>query len=234
MDLFCVTCPYRETGCLQQLPDAAVAKFSDFLTRYIISGKGKTIFNQGELVTGQYFLCRGVVKLTRVSERGEETIVDLLAPCSIIGGATVLKEGNVKVTSAVAVEELTEVAFLKKEDLPLVFEAYPELGLGFSRHLSKKLREAYRLIATLTLTVEERLLAVLARIVVLLTGKVEKGLVEIPISYRELAQFAQVTPETLSRTMRGLQDRGIISVDKKGLRVIKDEALKKYIDVSGQ
>lgn len=227
----CVACPYRETGCLQQQPDEAVAKFSSFLNRYSVSGKGKSIFNQGELVTGQYFLCEGLVKLTRVVERGEETIVDILAPCAIIGGANVLREGNVKVTSAVTVEEVTEVAFLKKEDLPLIFRAYPELGVGFSRHLSTRLREAYKLIADMTLTVEERVLALLARIAVLLTGQCEKGLVEIPFSYRELAQFAQVTPETLSRTLRGLQDKGIISVEKKGLRVIKDEALKKYVDV---
>ena len=84
--MVCVACPYRETGCLQQQPDEAVAKFSSLLTRYPVKGKGKTIFNQGELATGFYFLCNGLVKLTRVTEQGEEAILDLLSPCSIIGG----------------------------------------------------------------------------------------------------------------------------------------------------
>src|SRR3990172_6742252 len=70
--MICVTCPYRETGCLEQQPDEAVAKFSNLLTRYSINGKGKTIFNQGELATGLYFLCNGMVKLTRVTEQVEE------------------------------------------------------------------------------------------------------------------------------------------------------------------
>ena len=143
----CISCPYRETGCLQQQPDKTVAEFSNLLTRYSISGKGKTIFNQGELVTGQHLLCQGLVKLTRAIEYGEEAIVDMLAPCSIIGGANVLKEGKVKVTSAVTVGELTEIAFLKKEDFPRIFQAHPELGIGFSRHISTRLREAYKLIA---------------------------------------------------------------------------------------
>ena len=84
--MICVTCPYRETGCLEQQPDEAVAKFSNLLTRYSINGKGKTIFNQGEVATGFYFLCKGMVKLTRMTEQGEEVILDLLSPCSIIGG----------------------------------------------------------------------------------------------------------------------------------------------------
>ena len=226
----CVNCPYRETGCLQKQPDEAVAKFSNLLTRYSISGKGKSIFNQGALVTGQYFLCQGVAKLARVMEHGEETIVDVLAPCSIIGGGNVLTEGSVKVVSAVTVGEVTEVAFLKKDDFCLIFQAYPGLGLGFCRHVSAKLREAYKLIADMRMTVEERLLALLARVMILLTGKCENGLIEIPFSHRELAQFAQVTPETLSRALHVLQDKGIIGVEKKGLRVLQVEELRKYVD----
>ena len=230
MPASCVTCPHRETGCLQQQPDETVAKFSNLLTRYPISGKGKTIFNQGELTTGQYFLCQGLVKLTRVMEHGEEAIVDMLVPCSIIGGANVLNEGHVKATSAVAIEELTEIAFLKKEDLPRIFRAHPELGIVFSRHMSTRLREAYKLIADMRMTVEERLLALLARIMILLTGKCENGLIEIPFSHRELAQFAQVTPETLSRALHVLQGKGIISVEKRGILVLQAEELRKYVD----
>lgn len=228
----CVTCPHRETGCLQQQPDDTVAQFSALLNRYSISGKGKTIFNQGELITGQYFLCQGLVKLTRVMEHGEETIVDVLIPCSVFGGGNVLKEGQVKIVSAITVEELTEVAFLKKEDFPRIFETYPKLGIGFTRHVSARLREAYKLIADMKLPVEERLLALLARLMILLTGKCENRLMEIPFSHRELAQFAQVTPETLSRALHVLQDKGIIGVEKKGILVLQAEELKKYVDAT--
>ena len=230
MPTSCVTCPYRETGCLREQPDEGVSKFSNLLTRYCISGKGKTIFNQGELATGLYFLCSGLVKLTRVTEQGDEAILDLLAPCSIIGGVDALTETRLRISSSVTVTDLTEIAFLKKEDLFPLFQAFPGLGVSFSRHISARLRKAYNLIADMSLAVEERLLALLARIIVLLTGKCENGLIEIPFSHRELAQFAQITPETLSRALRTLQDKGIISIEKKGLRVLQEEALKKYVN----
>jgi len=229
MPTSCVTCPYRQTGCLREQPDEAVSEFSNLLTRYSISGKGKTIFNQGELATGLYFLCSGLVKLTRLTEQGEEAILDLMAPCSVIGGADALTETPLRISSSVTVTDLTEIAFLKKEDLFLIFQAYPRLGIGFSRHISARLRKAYKLVADMRLPVEDRLLSLIARIIVLLTGKCENGLIEIPISYRELAQFAQITPETLSRTLRILRDKGFISVEKKGLRVLQEEVLRKYL-----
>lgn len=228
--MVCVTCPYRETGCLEQQPDEAVAKFSNLLTRYSINGKGKTIFNQGELATGLYFLCNGLVKLTRVTEQGEEAILDLLSPCSIIGGGDANSEKKTRFSSSVTVTELSEVAYLKKADIPFLLQDHPKIGIGLSGHMSKRLRGAYKLVADMKLPVEDRVLALIARIMVLLTGKCENIVIEIPLSHRELAQFAQITPETLSRTLRTLQDKGIIGVEKKGLRVLQVEELRKYVD----
>ncbi|GEM_PF-2655483 len=228
--MICVTCPYRETGCLEQQPDEAVAKFSNLLTRYSINGKGKTIFNQGELATGLYFLCNGLVKLTRVTEQGEEAILDLLSPCSIIGGGDAHSEKKTRFSSSVTVTELSEVAYLKKADIPFLLQDHPKIGIGLSGHMSKRLRGAYKLVADMKLPVEDRVLALIARIVVLLTGKCENIVIEIPLSHRELAQFAQITPETLSRTLHTLQDKGIIGVEKKGLRVLQVEELRKYVD----
>src|SRR3989338_4147213 len=152
--MICVTCPYRETGCLEQQPDEAVAKFSNLLTRYSINGKGKTIFNQGELATGLYFLCNGLVKLTRVTEQGEEAILDLLSPCSIIGGGDANSEKKTRFSSSVTVSEVSEVACLKKEDIPLLFEAYPGIGIGLSLYMSERLRAAQKLIADMRLQIE--------------------------------------------------------------------------------
>lgn len=230
MPTSCVTCPHRETGCLQQQPDEAVAKFSSLLVRYPVNGKGRTIFNQGELATGLYFLCKGLVKLTRLTEQGEEAIIDLLSPCSIIGGLNAHGERRIRFSSSVTVSEVSEVACLKEEDIPLLFEAYPGIGIGLSRNMSERLRAAQKLIADMRLPVEDRVLALIARIMILLIGKCENIVVEIPFSYRELAQFAQTTPETLSRTLRSLEGKGIIRKEKKGLRVLQEEMLRKYVD----
>jgi CRP/FNR family transcriptional regulator len=148
----------------------------------------------------------------------------------MIGGGDARRGKRIRFSSAVTVAELSEVACLKKEDISLLLQAYPGIGIGFYGHMSEKLRAAYKLIADMRLPVEDRVLSLIARLMISLKGKCENVRIEIPFSHRELAQFAQITPETLSRTLHVLQDKGIISVEKKRLRVLQAEVLKNYVD----
>ena len=223
----CVNCPHRETGCLQRQTDETVAEFSSLLTRYSIGGKSKTIFNQGELVTGQYFLCGGLVKLVRSTVHGEEVIVDCAAPCSVLGGMSLLRDRSIRIVSAVAVTEQTEVAVLAGEKLAALLQAHPELGIGLYQHMSDKVRESYQWIAGLGLPARERVLFLLARVITKL--KLREGMWELPCSSQELAQFAQVTPETMSRIMRALEDEGVIRRRKGYLWILKKEAIDSYL-----
>ena len=223
----CVNCSYRETGCLQHQRSEAVANFSALLTRYAISGKGKVIFNQGELVTGQYFLCQGIVKLVRCTEHGKEVIVDCVTPCSVIGGMSMLGDEQVRIVSAVTVTERTEVAVLGTPKLLDLLRRHPELGISFYRHMSDKVREGYRWIAGQSLPARERVLFLLARVIAKLQPR--EGKWELPCSSQELAQFAQVTPETMSRVMRGLEKEGVIRKDKTHLWILKKEAVEPYL-----
>jgi CRP-like cAMP-binding protein len=52
----------------------------------------------------------------------------------------------------------------------------------------------------------------------------------IPLSHQELAQFAQITPETLSRILRGLKEKKIIRMVKRRLWVVDGESLKKSLE----
>jgi CRP/FNR family transcriptional regulator len=204
------------------------------VTRYSIHGKGKTIVNQGEETSRVYFVCAGLVKVTRFTGYGGEVILDLLGPCSLIGGVNPQKQRNASYWSAETVTEVTEVAYLKADDLFLLFQPYPELGIGLSRYLSARLRAAYGMIADMKLPVEDRLLALLARIMMLLHEKCENGPAALPLTHRELAQFAQMTPETLSRALHALRGKGIINVEKRGIQILQAEALRKYSEAPNE
>lgn len=204
-------------------------RFSDQLARYSIKGKGKAIFNQGQAVAGVYYLCEGLVKLISSTEDGGETILDIITPCSIIGEIC-RRGGATHSYSAVTLEGSTEVAYLKIEDLAVIIQSDWSLGLSLAQHLCVRLRAAYRTVGAMQLPVEERLLTLLARVMFLREGRHPKGQSRLPFTFRELAQFAQITPETLSRALRSLHDKGIISVEKKELRILKEETLQKYLD----
>ena len=212
---------------MQQQPKETVAEFSALLTRYAVSGKGKVIFNQGELVTGQYFLCQGIVKLVRCTERGKEVIVDCAAPCSLIGGMSMLGDEQARIVSAVTVTERTEVAVLGASKLLALLRSHPDLGMGFYRHMSDKVREGYKWIAGQSLPARERVLFLLARVITKLEPR--EGMWELPCSLQELAQFAQITPETMSRVMRELENEGVIRKTKNHLWILKEKAVEPYL-----
>ena len=229
MPLSCTTCPYRESGVLRAQPEACVANFSRRLVRYSVKGKGKTIFNQGDVTAGLYFLCEGLVKLTRVTHLGDEVTLDFLAPCSIIGGATSLQEGVRRVASAVTLGEETDVAFLKNEDYPDLLARHPTLGMGFSQHMAERLREAYKWIANLKLPVEARVIASLVHLCNFQTEEKNAAAVKISVSHQDLARFAQTTPETLSRTFRRLGQRGLVRLGKRGWLSVNARALREML-----
>jgi CRP-like cAMP-binding protein len=225
----CATCPHRESGVLRAQPETCVENFSRRLVRYPVRGKGKTIFNQGDLTNGVYFLCEGLVKLTRVTRLGDEVTLDFLAPCSVIGGATSLKEGIKRVASAVTLGETTDVAFLKNEDYPDLLARHPTLGLAFSQHMAERLREAYKWIADLKLPVEARVIASLLHVCNFQTEETNPAAIKISVSHQELARFAQTTPETLSRTLRRLAQRGLVRLEKRGRLSVNAGALREML-----
>ena len=214
-------------GVLAGHPRTCVAELSNLLTRYSISEKGKTIFNQGQPVTHLHFLCTGLVKLSAVTAEGDEIVLDVLTPCSLIG--TLPTDDNATYNyTAVTLTAKTELSCLKTKDLLRLISSYPSLLTVFAYQLSTRLNQAYMMLADMKLPVGDRLIAVLARLVDLTDNKSEKTPARIPLSCREVAQLAQITPETLSRLLHPHREKGFIRV-KKGLWVIKKEVLQEYV-----
>lgn len=158
------------------------------------------------------------MKLVKVLEAGEEVIIDFLAPFSIMEVGSKGEKSN-HAYSAVTVTAFTEVAHLKAGDLSSMIRSYPTLGLALSQHLWSRLLRTYEFLASKKLSVQERLLFCLGRIAP------EK----FRFTHRELAQFIQTTPETMSRKLRELQEEGVIRVEKEEIRVLKEDALKGYL-----
>jgi DNA-binding transcriptional regulator YhcF (GntR family) len=69
-------------------------------------------------------------------------------------------------------------------------------------------------------------LFLLARVITKLEPR--EGKWDVPCSSQELAQFAQVTPETMSRVMRELEDEGVIRKNKTHLWILKKKAFEPY------
>ena len=210
----CLHCPLRETGPICGSPDKAVSNFSDALVRYSIKGKGKAIFNEAEPVDGVFFLCSGVVKLTKWLSDDKETIIDVMTPCMVF--STVADIGGVHSLSAVTIGDNVEVAVLPARSFHALPGMLPAIQTSVLKTVGQLLDRSRNQLAQCSLSVSERLLSALFQLHRQFAAGPEASF-SLPFSFAELAQFVHTTPESVSRVLRKLQEAGLISIDRSGM-----------------
>lgn len=208
-----------------QLEKKCLDEFSASLVRYSVEGKERAIFNQGEPFDRCYFLCRGIVKLIRLLPGGEEVILEVLGPFSLLRGCLDHKN-PAHAYSALTVSDSVEIACITTQKLLSLVKSYPGLGAEFLNHLAGRLDEAYGLLSAMKIRVRKRIILVLAHLRRYPEKEPQAGWSKIPISQTELAQFVQSTPETISRILRQLREEEVVRLDKRGKIFVAEEKLR--------
>lgn len=213
----CVTCPHRGSGPVCGNKDSIVQKFSDSLLRYVVKQKGRAIFNEGEPVNGLFFLCDGLVKLTKWFPDGSETIVDVIAPCAILSSPADI--GGAHPFSAVAVGKDVEVAFLRADSFAALMSKIPEMLPSLLHAVAESLDEMRDRLVQCRMPVPDRILWILLRLRSQCAASPEAAF-KLPLSSLELAQCVHTTPESVSRAFRKFQKEGVISISRGGMVAI--------------
>lgn len=188
---------------------------------------GQTIFSEGEAVRAFYLVCRGAVKVYRLSSDGREQVLHHLGEGRTFAEAAVLSMSRYP-AHAVAVEasELVEIGAARFLEL---FRGDPRVAAAMVSSLSMWL-------ISLTERVEELSVASaaarLAHYLLRLPSKVEDKLVvlELPLAKKELAAHLAITPETLSRLLRRWQDAGLVRSNGRRLEVLDERLLVAVAD----
>lgn len=206
----CVGCS-RKTSCAfsQAGPDAT--PFTSVIIRAY--PPGQAIIREGEPNTRLHLICKGLVMVTRLEERGEETLCELTGTGSILGLSDCLLE---RPTYSVAATTLgdTTIIFISPEE----FHRRLENEASFSRMLLKQIGEQFHLLEEQAFLrnsydVRNRVLLALIRLCELCGQESSRGTL-IPIRLRRplLAQLAGTTPETVSRVMMQIRKSRLIQL----------------------
>ncbi|GAB4364893.1 MAG: Crp/Fnr family transcriptional regulator [Deltaproteobacteria bacterium] len=187
--------------------------------------KRQSIFRQGDRADGFFVVVSGRVKVFKLSEEGKEQVLHLLDPGQSFAEA-VLFEGGTYPANAEAIEE-TVLLFLPKRPFIGLLEENPKMTLRMLGSLAKWLRRMTDLVEDLALRdVESRLVLYLAE------GMRQRGIpledgaeFDLPVGKNVLASRLGTVPETFSRTLRKLQEQGVIRVTGKRIRVLSADRL---------
>ncbi|MCA9942935.1 MAG: Crp/Fnr family transcriptional regulator [Ardenticatenaceae bacterium] len=158
-------------------------------------------FQQGEDATMMYIIMSGRVKLTQVTQTGDQVIVGYQGAGDGLGIIVALSEMEYPL-SAEAVTDCQAVCW-PREHMKELMLAYPRLainGMGMIAQRFVKLQDQYRDIATRR--VEQRVARALLRLVRQFGKKVEGGvLVDMPLTRQDLAEMTGTNVYNVSRIL---------------------------------
>lgn len=170
--------------------------------------RGELLFSEGDRAEAFYALLEGQVKLVRYSPRGKEMLLHLVNPGQSFAEAALFAQGTFPAT-AVAVEASRVWAWPRARFEALI-RSSPSLAMAMLASVSVWTR---RLANTLELMTQRR---VEERLAIYLLGRVGgRGLapgdaVPLPEARQLIAAQCGTAPEVLSRTVRKLEDEGVL------------------------
>jgi CRP/FNR family transcriptional regulator, cyclic AMP receptor protein len=169
----------------------------------------QTIFKQGEPADAVFFVQKGKVRVSVVSDRGKEAIVSLLGPGEFFGEGSISGQA-VRIATVNAIVE-TVVVRIEKQKMVELLQKEPLFSEKFMTHLlGRAMRVEADLIDQLFNSSERRL----ARLLLLLANYGNEGKPEpilAKISQETLAEMIGTTRSRVSFFMNRFRSLGLIN-----------------------
>ncbi len=176
----------------------------------------QAVFSQGDAANAVYYLQKGRIRLTVVSQQGKEAVVGLVG-ADMFFGEGCLAGQQVRMSTATATEEST-ILVIEKNAMMRLLHADPKFSEIFTTHLlSRNIRFEEDLVDQLFNSSEKRL----ARILLLLAhfGKEGKHELVVPkVGQEILAGMIGTTRSRVSHFMNKFRKLGFIEYNG-GLKV---------------
>jgi CRP-like cAMP-binding protein len=194
--------------------------------------KNSAVFEQGEDAHSFFVLLHGHVRASKTTPSGEQIVVRYVAPGETFGVATAIGLQRYPAT-ATAVDD--SVALLwPSAAWPRLVARFPALATNTLQSVGARLQETHtRVIEMSTQQVEQRIAHALLRLARQSGRKLEHGVeIDFPISRQDIAQMTGTTLHTVSRTLSGWEQRGLIESARQ--RIVLREPHKLFVLAEGE
>ena len=181
---------------------------------------GQTIFLQDDPCKGLYVVEDGLVAVRKVDDEGQSAIVRLAHQGDTLGYRPLLAGESHRASAEVVQDART--CFIDAATMRGFLLTNPKLGMRFLEHTAQALGGAEeRLFQVAALSVRTRIihLLILLRNHYGTTSSDGTLFVELPMSRRDLADMIGARPESVSRSLRDIQNEGILNLSGRTVRI---------------
>jgi len=190
---------------------------------------GGVVFEQGAAADHFFLLLNGHLKVTQVTEDGQQIIVRVVHPGDLFGFAKALQRADYPGTAVAAAESL--VLSWPTELWPRFVRQNPDLAISTMQTIGQRLEEAHTRIREMsTQEVERRVAQVVLRLAKK-AGRSETGGIRIdfPISRQDIAEMTGTTLHTVSRILSAWEGRGLVEGGRQKLKVTDPAGLAELL-----
>jgi len=184
--------------------------------------KGESIFAEGDPADALWVLLKGQVKIFKLGPDGREQVLRIVRPGESFAEAAALSRGAFPAHAEATARSTT--ARFPADDFLRLLEASPQLATNMIVALSQLLRGFAALVDALAL---REVPARLAKYLLDASLRARSDTVVLDVRKTVLAARLGTVSETLSRSLRRLQDRGLIAVDGPRIDLLDPPGLQR-------
>jgi CRP/FNR family transcriptional regulator len=219
--------PLRFSGRLELLNGISQPALHRFnaIVRTAKRRRGEWIFVLGDSADSIYFLHRGRMKITALSEDGHEVLHEIVSPGEIFGDTSPLL-GIPRTTSAQALET-SVVCEIYTKDFETLLSMYPELSFQLLKSMGRRLKQAEaQLVNVICNDVSHRVREALLELMIKESGAVLDRPVKIKITQQDLANLIGASRQKTWQALKELEDSNVLRLMYRSILVTAPDRLR--------
>lgn len=189
------------------------------------AGRGEIFLLDGEASEVLFFVISGVVKVFKASASGKEQILSMVRPGGTLNDVPIFDGGP----NHVSAQAMTPVLLysIEKSDLLNIMREHPQVALNVIKVLGKQMRHLILLIEDLSFK------NVLGRVAKILLEPGRDGDSSRPrLTQQDMAAMAGTAREMVGRSLKTLENEGIIRMDRNRIVITDKKALEQIADIN--
>ncbi|MCP5515070.1 MAG: Crp/Fnr family transcriptional regulator [Spirochaetales bacterium] len=190
--------------------------------------KGETLVREGTVSDTLFILNKGMVKLSKFNSEGKEQILRVLRDGDFFGELSIFSDIQTSNFTAYAIRD-TKICTLSRGKMNIIIKENPGITLKILESLSRRIASTENLAQHLSAGNADSRTAFVLLELSEKYGVAGSGgtTLKLPLNREELASYAGLTRETLSRKLSGFEKKGVIkTLGNKSILLIDPDFLE--------
>jgi len=180
---------------------------------------------EGESVEALYCIASGAVKLFKTSAEGKEQILSIARPGDSFNDIAIFDDGP----ASASAQTMSPVVLygIPRNELQTILREHPQVALNTTRVLADRTRQLVELVEDLSFR------HVIGRVAKILLEHVGDGTSPRPrLTQQDMAAMAGTVREVVSRSLKTLEEEGVIRLERHRIRIADKGALEDMVTTS--